>query len=72
MQETPLYTSPMKEDLVEQLTKAMSLYNLSVHKVLHDLETEVKAMFAWSNDTILICFRGSYARANWIKDAMVR
>jgi hypothetical protein len=51
--------------------KAMALYGLEVHKEVYDPEGEVKALFAWSNDTIVITFRGSYARANWIADAMV-
>jgi hypothetical protein len=67
----PLYTSPVKEDQLEQLMKAMAMYSLEVHKEVYDPESEVKALFAWSNDTIVITFRGSYARANWIADAMV-
>lgn len=29
-------------------------------------------LFAWSNDTVVVTFRGSTTAANWIADAMVR
>jgi hypothetical protein len=40
-------------------------------QVIYDPQSHVKALFAWSGDTVVVSFRGSAAPLNWLMDALV-
>jgi hypothetical protein len=40
-------------------------------QIVYDPESHVKALFAWSSDTIVVSFRGSAAPVNWLMDMLV-
>jgi hypothetical protein len=39
--------------------------------VIFDDDKELKVLFAWNSNCVVVCFRGSTTAANWIADAMV-
>ncbi|KIY96518.1 hypothetical protein MNEG_11444 [Monoraphidium neglectum] len=47
----------LAETVLEQLAKGMALYGLTVHKIVYDPVSHVKALFSWSNDTVVVSFR---------------
>jgi hypothetical protein len=40
-------------------------------QVVWDGDGELKVLFAWNADTVVVTFRGSTTAANWVADAMV-
>eukprot|EP01025_Chloroclados_australasicus_P036388 TRINITY_DN3709_c0_g3_i1.p1 TRINITY_DN3709_c0_g3~~TRINITY_DN3709_c0_g3_i1.p1 ORF type:complete len:845 (-),score=70.90 TRINITY_DN3709_c0_g3_i1:314-2827(-) len=62
------------EVLPEELRKitgihqAMSMFNLANIQVFHEPSSETKVIIGWNTQTIVISFRGSLQRQNWIND----
>lgn len=42
------------------------------YQVVYDDDGELKVWLGWSDECIVVCFRGSTTASNWIADAMVR
>lgn len=39
-------------------------------QVIFDDDKELKVLFAWNSNCVVVCFRGSTTAANWVADAM--
>lgn len=53
------------------LQTAMDLYDLKEHKIFHESDYEVRAIVAWSDQDIIVAFRGTQERSNVIADIML-
>lgn len=40
-------------------------------QVIYDDDKELKVLFAWNSNCVVVVFRGSTTAANWVADAMV-
>lgn len=54
-----------------EVEEAMALFNLEKRHLFYDRQHETKVVVAWNSSTILVCVRGSIARANFVDDAKV-
>lgn len=63
--------APIREMLGE-MDAAMRLLGLRKRQLFYDREHGTKVLLAWSDSVILLSFRGSAERANFVQDAKVR
>ena len=54
------------------LEAAMKLYKLTAFELLWERETDTKAMIAWSEDTVVLAFRGTASLRNVLADLQAR
>ena len=54
------------------LEAAMKLYGLTSFELLWEQERDTKALLAWSDDTVVLAFRGTASLRNVIADIQVR
>ena len=55
-----------------EIGEAMRLFHLERRHLFYDRERETKVLVAWNYHKIMICIRGSSAKANFVADAKVR
>lgn len=53
------------------LQTAMDLYDLKEHKIFHEPDYEVRAIVAWSDQDIVVAFRGTQEPSNVVADIML-
>lgn len=58
--------------LIGGVTEAMQLLGLQHRRLFHDKLLETKIVVAWGGHRVLVCARGTAARANVSSDAKVR
>jgi len=59
-----------EEDFQDSLETAMSLYNLKQYKVFYEPSLKVRAIVAWSDEDVVITFRGTKEASNVMADVM--
>jgi hypothetical protein len=52
--------------------KVHLVYVFTCLQVIYDDDKELKVLFAWNSNCVVVVFRGSTTAANWVADAMVR
>lgn len=60
-----------EDEFDSTLRTAMDLYNLNEHKIFHEPELQVRAIVAWSDQDIVVAFRGTQERSNIVADIML-
>lgn len=58
-------------EVLGDMEHAMQFYGLSKRRMFYDRSIETKILIAWSASTIVLSFRGSITRANYVADVKV-
>ena len=59
-----------EEDFQGALETALSLYNLTQYRVFYEPSLQVRAIVAWSNENVVVTFRGTKEASNVLADVM--
>lgn len=62
--------SPVTQEHLGLCCHTHTLSLTCVQQVIFDDDQELKVLFAWNSNCVVVCFRGSTTAANWVADAM--